>query len=81
MAFFVFIPFASKVSFFKFFSGIIILFPQAKISEKNPLNPNGCWDYWGYNEENIELKLYATKQGKQISAVWNMINDLVELDD
>ena len=60
---------------------LVILFPQAKISEKSPINPLGCWDYWGYNEEEIIVdKLYATKKGKQISAIWRMINDLVELE-
>lgn len=29
---------------------IVILFPQAEKSEWEPLNPNGCWDFWGYNE-------------------------------
>jgi hypothetical protein len=56
---------------------LIILFPQAKISETSPTNPLGCWDYWGYNEENVEEKFYSTKYGKQISAVWRMIIDLV----
>ncbi len=26
-------------------NNMIILFPQAK---SNDLNPNGCWDFWGY---------------------------------
>ena len=59
---------------------LVMLFPQAKISQTSPSNPLGCWDYWGYNEEDkVVEKLFATKKGKQISAVWNMINDLVEI--
>lgn len=58
---------------------LIILFPQTKISESNPENPQGCWDFWGYNEEKSEEKLYSTKRGKQISVIWRMINDLLSL--
>lgn len=60
----------------------IILFPQAQISREYPFNPNGCWDYWGYNdaskEEKLDVKLYGTKRGKQTSAVFKMIQDLVD---
>ena len=35
-------------------------------------NPNGCWDWWGYSGDD-----YASKRGKQVRAVAEMINTLV----
>ena len=40
---------------------IIILYPYIKPSEKLPINPNGCWDWWGYTGED-----YGTKYSKQV---------------
>lgn len=51
----------------------VVLYPQTKQSSLMPLNPQGCWDWWGYTNE-----LYATKQGPQIQAVSNMITRLAE---
>lgn len=50
---------------------IVLLFPQVKPTTA-PLNPLGCWDWWGY-----EGPEYATKQGRQIRAVRAMIGDLI----
>lgn len=30
---------------------IIVIFPQIAPSAENPQNPYGCWDWWGYNDE------------------------------
>ncbi len=46
---------------------IAVLFPQA-VSIPG-LNPNGCWDWWGYTDEN-----YANKQGVQIAALRAMVD-------
>jgi len=46
---------------------IVVLFPQA-VSIPG-LNPNGCWDWWGYTDEN-----YANKTGVQISALRAMVD-------
>jgi hypothetical protein len=66
----------------------VLLFPQAKLSEDIPFNPNGCWDFWGYNtslkissHEDGDKKYFSTKKGKQIAAVWNIINDLVPIEN
>ncbi len=51
---------------------IIVLYPQVQArSVPPPLNPQGCWDWWGqdYTHEG-----YHTKGGKQIKAVAQMIN-------
>jgi poly(3-hydroxybutyrate) depolymerase len=72
---------------------IVILYPQAArtplllaASGALPMNPNGCWDWWGYNDANGDKKAghYATQQGAQIAAVWRMAQALasdVERDD
>jgi poly(3-hydroxybutyrate) depolymerase len=50
---------------------LIVLYPQAKSSRMAPLNPLGCWDWWGYTDED-----YATRDGAQIKAVQAMIERL-----
>jgi chitodextrinase len=45
---------------------IIVLYPQATTSSGNP---NGCWDWWGYDDPN-----YAVKSGRQMAAVKQMID-------
>ena len=47
---------------------IIVLYPQATTSSGNP---NGCWDWWGYDDEN-----YATRTGSQLCAIKNMVDRL-----
>ncbi len=44
----------------------VVLYPQS--SKQSPLNPFGCWDWFGYSGQN-----YAEKSGQQMSAVWRMI--------
>jgi poly(3-hydroxybutyrate) depolymerase len=58
---------------------IVVLYPQATrslpspLTPSAPLNPNGCWDWWGYNDTGDEMTgHYATQQGLQIAAVWRM---------
>jgi poly(3-hydroxybutyrate) depolymerase len=50
---------------------IVLLFPQVKPTLA-PLNPLGCWDWWG-----IEGADYATRDGKQMRAVRAMIGALL----
>ena len=49
-------------------NNLIVLYPQTVSSSGAPLNPNGCWDWWGYNESG-----YATKNGSQIRMVRAML--------
>lgn len=49
---------------------IIVLYPQATASYITPSNPNGCWDWWGYNSN---PQTYDTKQGVQMQAIYAMI--------
>ena len=55
--------------------GIVVLFPQVEPSYQ-PLNPNGCWDWWGYGSD-----AYATQAGPQIAAVKAMVDDLMGAGD
>lgn len=50
---------------------IVLLFPQIEPGFQ-PLNPNGCWDWWGYEGED-----YATRNAPQLAAVRAMIADLL----
>jgi poly(3-hydroxybutyrate) depolymerase len=61
-------------------NGIVVLYPQAhatsvsELSALGPLaslnvNPNGCWNWWGYSGDSQ----FLTKQGVQIAAIWSMV--------
>lgn len=51
---------------------LVVLYPQVKSSKLAPVNPLGCWDWWGYTGDG-----YATKSGPQIDAVRAMIDSLI----
>jgi poly(3-hydroxybutyrate) depolymerase len=50
---------------------VVVLFPQVEPSFQ-PLNPNGCWDWWGYGSD-----AYATRRGPQVMAIRAMVDDLL----
>jgi poly(3-hydroxybutyrate) depolymerase len=52
-------------------NSIVLLFPQVAPSYQ-PLNPNGCWDWWGYEGED-----YALQRGAQMAVLRLMIADLL----
>lgn len=52
---------------------IIVLYPQAQSST---LNPNGCWDFWGYTGNNLPPYRYYTKRAPQMQAIRAMIHRL-----
>mmetsp|Transcript_7206 Transcript_7206/g.8138 ORF Transcript_7206/g.8138 Transcript_7206/m.8138 type:complete len:162 (-) Transcript_7206:63-548(-) len=57
---------------------IILLFPQVKTSYIIPVNPQGCWDWWGYSEV-LPTPLqwsFPTKSGTQTKAIYSMIKDI-----
>jgi hypothetical protein len=47
---------------------IVVLYPQVARSLIAPLNPSGCWDWWGYTGAG-----YATRNGAQLAAVRRML--------
>jgi poly(3-hydroxybutyrate) depolymerase len=58
---------------------IVVLYPQVKKTRlANPMNPQGCWDWWGQNYTHDK---YHTKEGPQIKALAQMINILVGGDE
>ena len=50
---------------------IVVLYPQVAKSLAWPLNPKGCWDWWGYSGAN-----YAARSGAQLAAVRRMVEAL-----
>jgi hypothetical protein len=50
-------------------NNLIILFPQVVPSVISPINPIGCWDWWGYT-----TKEFATQLGPQMYSVKKMID-------
>jgi poly(3-hydroxybutyrate) depolymerase len=50
---------------------LVILYPQLARSLLAPLNPQGCWDWWGYRDAG-----YATQAGSQVRAVRGMVRAL-----
>lgn len=59
---------------------IVVLYPQtvaAVAPPQTPLNPQGCWDWWGYNDFGWDMAgHYATAGGDQIASVWSMAERL-----
>lgn len=48
-------------------NNIVMLYPQTAPSSAG--NPNGCWDWWGYDDAN-----YAKKSGRQMVAIKGMVD-------
>ncbi|MBV8642719.1 MAG: hypothetical protein JO225_02245 [Candidatus Eremiobacteraeota bacterium] len=51
-------------------NNLLILYPY-QVSSNTPLNPNGCWDWWGY-----ETSTYAVKSGPQMAAIKKMVDKI-----
>ena len=54
-------------------NGIVLAFPQVQKSVVAPMNPHGCWDWWGYTDED-----YAWRTGAQQTVVVNWIRSLMD---
>lgn len=50
---------------------IVMAFPQVKKSLVAPLNPHGCWDWWGYTGAE-----YATRDGQQMKTIIGWLDGL-----
>jgi len=57
-------------------NNIIVLYPQTVASTLNPSNPNGCWDWWGYNAG--AATNYDTKSGAQMATIQKMIQAIAQ---
>jgi poly(3-hydroxybutyrate) depolymerase len=51
---------------------LIVLYPQA---HRTFLNPNACWDWWGYDDDR-----HATRNGRQMAAVRAMLDRLAGIE-
>lgn len=49
---------------------IVVIYPQARATWGMPLNPYGCWDWWGYTG----AAAYLTKAAPQIAAIRAMVD-------
>ena len=49
---------------------LVVLFPQVSAST---VNPQGCWDWWGYTGLD-----YLGKDAPQIAAIWAMVEHLAQ---
>lgn len=50
-------------------NAIVVLYPYAVASTAaTTYNPNGCWDWWGYDDAN-----YSLRSGTQLSIVYRMV--------
>jgi poly(3-hydroxybutyrate) depolymerase len=51
-------------------NNLVVLYPQA-IASVIPYNPEGCWDWWGYDGPN-----FAVKSAPQMVTIMNMVGAL-----
>jgi poly(3-hydroxybutyrate) depolymerase len=60
---------------------ILVLYPQARVirswdfrppgpNDRGEINPDGCWNWWGYGYDDVD---YLTKDGVQVRALWAMV--------
>lgn len=54
-------------------NNIVVLYPQTRSSALMPMNPQACWDWWGYTDAN-----YANRKGQQIQALVKMAQFLAK---
>jgi len=55
-------------------AGIVVLYPQAAATPGMlSSNPNGCWDWWGYNGP-----AYYEKDAFQIRNIWKLVDALTK---
>jgi len=50
-------------------NGIVVLYPQTHKSTIFPANPEGCWDWWGFDGAST----YDTNKGVQMQAIYAML--------
>jgi len=57
---------------------LIMLYPQVQPSNASPLNPEGCWDFWGYSSPNDPSPDFFSHNAPQLRAIYKMITRLAE---
>lgn len=51
-------------------NALVVLFPEV---EASPINPQGCWDWWGYTSDD-----YLVRDAPQIEIVYRMLKQLAK---
>lgn len=59
-------------------NGMIMLYPQVQPSSDAPVNPKGCWDFWGYSSPGSADPDYFTRDAPQLRAIRKMIDRLAQ---
>ena len=59
-------------------NNLVVLYPQVQPSKRNPYNPKGCWDFWGYSSPNQANPDYFTRAAPQLKAVRAMVDRLAQ---
>jgi poly(3-hydroxybutyrate) depolymerase len=54
-------------------NGIVLAFPQVEKSMVAPMNPHGCWDWWGYTGDD-----YAWRSGSQMTVLADWVRALLD---
>lgn len=57
---------------------LIVLYPQAWPSNGIPVNPKGCWDFFGYSDANVRAPAFYAREAPQMSAIMAMVRRLGE---
>ncbi|MGR9108171.1 MAG: extracellular catalytic domain type 2 short-chain-length polyhydroxyalkanoate depolymerase [Gammaproteobacteria bacterium] len=57
-------------------NALIVLYPQVKPAKPVPLNPNGCWDFWGYSSTNAYVPDFYNHDAIQMKAIIAMLERL-----
>jgi poly(3-hydroxybutyrate) depolymerase len=58
-------------------NNIIVLYPQVTTSQTVPMNPQGCWDFWGYTSPfSPTMPSFYKKSAIQMEAVKDMLDRL-----
>jgi hypothetical protein len=52
---------------------IVLAFPQVQKSMVAPMNPHGCWDWWGYTGDD-----YLDRNGAQMKVLADWVNQLAK---
>ncbi len=59
-------------------NNFVMLYPQVEPSRGKPLNPQGCWDFWGYSSPSSPQPDYFTRKAPQLRAVRAMVDRLAQ---
>lgn len=57
---------------------LIVLYPQVVPSMSIPSNPKGCWDFFGYSDDEPRRPAFFTREAPQMAAIVAMVRRLGE---